>query len=133
MDVVSFGAANTAASGSVAAAPSTESASSATSIADPQSAPAPSTPGGLDQSDTLHKLVSQFYGSSTGNGSGTASGAPRQTIAVSFQVATDPNEIVTVFRDTKTNEVIAQFPPEIMVKIAEFFNKLSGATLDQKV
>ena len=127
MDVVSFDAANAAASGSVAAAPSAAAGSSAASIADPRSPAAPSAPGSVDQGETLHKLVSQFFGGSS------SSDAPKQTISVSFQVATQPNEIVTVFRDSKTNEVVAQFPPEIMVRIAEFFNKLSGATLDQKV
>jgi len=36
-----------------------------------------------------------------------------------------------VFKNSDTGEVITQFPPEAMVLIAQFFNKLAGAVLDR--
>ena len=53
-------------------------------------------------------------------------------VDVSFRVTHDPNEIVTVFTNHDTGEEIAQFPPEIMVQIAEFFQKIAGAVMDRK-
>jgi hypothetical protein len=67
---------------------------------------------------TLHTALSQLAGQG-GN------------VSVSFRVVHHPNEIVTVFRNADTGEVIAQFPPETMILIAQFFDKLAGATLDQ--
>jgi uncharacterized FlaG/YvyC family protein len=62
-----------------------------------------------------------------------APGEQRRSIAlhVSYRVATHPDEIVTVFTDPKTGQVIAQFPPEVLVQIAEFFDQQQGATLDR--
>jgi uncharacterized FlaG/YvyC family protein len=50
---------------------------------------------------------------------------------VSYRVLRDPNEIVTVFSDPKTGQEVAQFPPEILVQIAQFFDQQRGATLDR--
>jgi hypothetical protein len=61
-------------------------------------------------------------------------GAPRTdgaNISVSYRVEHDPNMIVTVFTDPATGEEIAQVPAEVMVQIAQFFDKHSGVTLDQ--
>ena len=51
------------------------------------------------------------------------------TLNVSYRV--DGKEIVTVFSDPKSGKEIAQFPSELMIKLAEFFDKSHGATLDQ--
>lgn len=60
------------------------------------------------------------------------SGAPTPiTLNVSYRVVKELNEIVTVFSDPKTGEEIAQFPPEILIGLAEFFDHTSGATLDK--
>jgi uncharacterized FlaG/YvyC family protein len=63
-------------------------------------------------------------------------GQPEQPQAValnvSYRVSHDPNEIVTVFSDPKTGKEVAQFPAEIVVQIAQFFDKHSGVTLDSK-
>ncbi len=52
-------------------------------------------------------------------------------VSVSFQVLEHPNEIITVFKNADTGEVITQFPAETMVVLAQFFNKLAGAVLDR--
>jgi len=69
------------------------------------------------QDETLHKALSQLVG----NGA---------NVSVQFRVV-GQNEIVTVFTNAETGQVITQFPPESMVLIAQFFNKLAGATLDR--
>ena len=51
------------------------------------------------------------------------------TLSVSYRV--DGKEIITVFSDPKSGKEIAQFPSELMIKLAEFFDKSHGATLDQ--
>lgn len=55
------------------------------------------------------------------------------TLNVSYRVVKDLNEIVTVFSDPKTGQEIAQFPPEILIGLAEFFDQQRGVTLDQSV
>lgn len=53
------------------------------------------------------------------------------TVNVSYRVEHDPNIIVTVFTDPTTGQEIAQIPPEVMVQIAQFFDKHSGVTVDR--
>lgn len=55
------------------------------------------------------------------------------TVNVSYRVEHDPNMIVTVFTDPATGAEIAQVPAEVMVQIAQFFDKQSGVTLDRSV
>ena len=69
--------------------------------------------------ETLHGAISQI----AGNGS---------AVNVSFRVLSHPHQIVTVFKDEKTGEVISEFPSETMVLIAQFFDKLAGAVLDKQ-
>jgi uncharacterized FlaG/YvyC family protein len=52
-------------------------------------------------------------------------------VNVSYRVEHDPNMIVTVFTDPATGAEIAQVPAEVMVQIAQFFDKESGVTLDR--
>ncbi|MHB8146699.1 MAG: hypothetical protein ACYDGM_05465 [Vulcanimicrobiaceae bacterium] len=54
-----------------------------------------------------------------------------QSLDVSYRVVKNPNEIVTVFTDPRTGQEIAQFPPELMIGLAEFFDQQQGATLDR--
>jgi hypothetical protein len=49
---------------------------------------------------------------------------------VSYRVVRDPNEIVTVFSDPKTGKEVAQFPPEILIGLAQLFDQETGVTLD---
>ena|SRR5579864_1013998 len=58
-------------------------------------------------------------------------GADPVTVNVSYRVEHDPNMIVTVFTDPNTGKEIAQVPAEVMVQIAQFFDKQSGVTLDR--
>lgn len=53
------------------------------------------------------------------------------SVNVSYRVEHDPNMIVTVMTDPATGEVIAQIPAEVMVQIAQFFDKQTGVTLDR--
>jgi hypothetical protein len=67
--------------------------------------------------ETLHRALSQLVGGGS-------------HVSVQFRVV-GANEIVTVFKNSDTGEVITQFPPEAMVLIAQFFNKLAGAVVDR--
>jgi uncharacterized FlaG/YvyC family protein len=59
--------------------------------------------------------------------------SPRD-ISVSFEVAENPYEIIVVYRDARTGELLSQFPPEGLVQLAEFFHQeASGMLLDQDV
>jgi hypothetical protein len=77
-----------------------------------QKPPLPHIPDG-----TLHTALSALVGGGS-------------HVSVQFRVV-GPNEIVTVFKNSETGEVITQFPPEAMVLIAQFFNKLAGAVVDR--
>ncbi len=66
---------------------------------------------------TLHHALSQLVGGGS-------------KVSVSYRVV-EPNEIVTVFTNAETGQVITQFPSEAMVQIAQFFNKLAGAVVDR--
>ena len=71
------------------------------------------------QSDeTLHRALSHLVGGGS-------------NVAVQFKVSHGPNEIVTVFTNKDTGEVISEFPAQAMVAIAQFFNKLAGAVVDR--
>jgi len=52
-------------------------------------------------------------------------------VNVSYRVERNPDMIVTVFTDPQTGKEIAQVPAEVMVQIAQFFDKESGVTLDR--
>jgi uncharacterized FlaG/YvyC family protein len=73
-------------------------------------------PDPAQKEETLHKVLSQLVGSN---------------VSVQFQVVAGTHDIITVFKNKDTGEVISQFPPEAMVLIAQFFNKLAGAVLDR--
>jgi len=57
---------------------------------------------------------------------------PQENVSVSFQVAQDSNDVVVVLSDASTGKTIAQFPSETLIAMAQFFNKLAGAVVDQK-
>ncbi|MBV8152455.1 MAG: flagellar protein FlaG [Candidatus Eremiobacteraeota bacterium] len=76
---------------------------------------------GTTDDTTLQKTIQKLFAPSVAN------------VDVSFRVVHDPNEIVTVFTNRDTGQEIAQFPPEIMVQLAEFFQKIAGAVMDRKV
>jgi len=72
------------------------------------------------EDSTLQKTIQKLFAPSVAS------------VDVSFRIVHDPNEIVTVFTNHDTGEEIAQFPPEIMVQLAEFFQKIAGAVMDRK-
>ena len=78
----------------------------------------PGAPAPAHGDETLHSALAQLVGGGS-------------DVSVQFQVSHDPNEVVTVFKNAQTGEVMAQFPRESMVLIAQFFNKLAGAVVDR--
>jgi hypothetical protein len=82
------------------------------------------TPGESPQArGGLAPAIAKLFGSAT----------PPEPIRldVSYRVLTDPNQIVTVFSDPKTGAEVAQFPPDILVGLAQFFDSPRGVTLDR--
>jgi hypothetical protein len=76
------------------------------------------SPQGSIEAPTFHDAVSAVF-----NGS---------EIDVSFRVAHDPNQVVIVYRNAQTGEVINQIPSEAIIQLAEFFQREStGALVDQ--
>ena len=87
----------------------------------PHAAPAPEVPAAQKprvSEETLHRALSHLIGGGS-------------NVAVQFRVVQGPNEIVTVFKNADTGEVISECPAQSMVLIAQFFNKLAGAVLDR--
>ena len=76
------------------------------------------TPAPHKTDETLHRALSQLVGGGS-------------KVAVSFKVEHGTNEVVTVFKNAETGELISQFPAESLVLIGQFFNKLAGAVLDR--
>ncbi len=93
------------------AAPAAHSGAPA-AVPEPVKKPAHST------DETLHRALSHLVGGGS-------------NVTVQFRVVHGPNEIVTVFKNTDTGEVISEFPAESMVLIAQFFNKLAGSVVDR--
>lgn len=91
--------------------------------AQPVPAPVPQDDTSAKPHSDLSHVVAKIFGQS-GNPSPV-------TVNVSYRVEHDPNMIVTVFTDPETGREIAQVPAEVMVQIAQFFDKQSGVTLDR--
>ena len=83
-----------------------------------------SEPQRTNQQSALAPAIAKLFGSS--------SDPQPVPLNVSYRILKgDLGEIVTVFTDPKTGKEVAQFPPEILIGLAEFFDQPSGATLDQ--
>jgi hypothetical protein len=93
-------------------------ASEALPVFDVPSALAKGFSNGVKPDETLSKALSALAGGGA-------------NVSVSFQVLEHPGQIVTVFKNADTGEVIAQFPAQTMAILAQFFNKLAGAVLDR--
>jgi uncharacterized FlaG/YvyC family protein len=117
-----------------AAAPQTSAVTGSVTAPAPQvtaSAPATDTsaPAGKQQATPqqdrggLAPAIAKLFGSAT----------PPEPIRldVSYRVLTDPDQIVTVFSDPSTGQEVAQFPPEILIGLAQFFDQPRGVTLDR--
>ena len=59
---------------------------------------------------------------------GAANAAPT-TLSVSYRV--EGRDVVTVFTDPSTHKEVAQFPPELLLGLAQFFDQQSGITFDK--
>ena len=59
--------------------------------------------------------------------------AQAQNVAVSFQVLSNPDEVVTVFTDKSTGKEIVQFPSQALIALAEMYDKDAGKVLDKSV
>lgn len=53
------------------------------------------------------------------------------SLNVSYRVMNDTHQIITVFTDPKTGQEVAQFPPEVLASLAQFFDQQHGATFDR--
>ena len=86
-------------------------------------APAPHfAPTSNQQSDTtLTPVVAKLFN------------AQQQNVQVSFQVSTDPDEVVTVFTDRSTGKEIIQFPSQALIALAQMYDKDAGKVLDKSV
>jgi uncharacterized FlaG/YvyC family protein len=137
MDVSATGAASAAAAAQVSVGTVTGSVGPAPEPASTQvAAPAPSSndsapaseqgaAGGAPASSTrdgIAPAIAKLFGSS-------ATPDPIR-LDVSYRVLRDPNQIVTVFSDPKTGQEVAQFPPELLINLAQFFDQQRGVTLD---
>ena len=56
--------------------------------------------------------------------------APGIAVSVSYQVVHNHQEIVTVFKDASTGQVVNQVPPEILLRLAAFFDQMAGGLVD---
>ena len=54
-------------------------------------------------------------------------------VQISFQVLTDPDEVVTVFTNKATGKEIIQFPSQALIALAEMYDKDAGKVLDKSV
>lgn len=89
-------------------------------------APAPaadSSSGSQSGSSALAPAIAKLFGTGT-------SPAPLN-LNVSYKVVDGLDEVVTVFSDPHTGQEIAQFPSQILIGLAEFFDQERGATLDR--
>jgi uncharacterized FlaG/YvyC family protein len=81
-----------------------------------------SAPGSNQQEDsTLTPVVAKLFNAAASN------------VQISFQVSTDPDEVVTVFTDKATGKEIIQFPSQALIALAQMYDKDSGKVLDKSV
>ncbi|MGA2394114.1 MAG: flagellar protein FlaG [Candidatus Lustribacter sp.] len=85
-----------------------------------------SAPGGSSASNqpndtTLSPVVAKLFNAAEAN------------VEVSFQVLTNPDEVVTVFTDKSTGKEIIQFPSQALIALAEMYDKDAGKVLDKSV
>lgn len=104
----------------------------ASAVSDQTTAPAATPAGRSDglpsssasnagKNQALTPAIAKLFGSS---------GSPHPVeLRVSYRV--DGNDIVTVFTDPKTGKEVAQFPPELLLGLAKFFDHQGGVTLDK--
>ena len=85
-------------------------------------------PNPTNDTATLASVVAKLYNVAPSEGS---SGPPQ--LAISYKYVSDLKLVVTVFTNPQTGEEVAQFPPQELIGLAEFFDQIDGVTLDKKV
>ncbi len=58
-------------------------------------------------------------------------GGGSQPVRLNVSYRVEGNDVVTVFSDPKTGKEVAQFPPELLLGLAKFFDQQSGVTFDK--
>lgn len=86
-----------------------------------QPQPDPGLPAFEDAKGTLSPVVAKLF----------STGAILQPVSVNVSYRVENDAIITVFTDPTTGKEITQVPSEVMVQIAQFFDKHSGITLDK--
>ncbi|HET7815832.1 MAG TPA: hypothetical protein VFL13_15830 [Candidatus Baltobacteraceae bacterium] len=81
----------------------------------------PGLPAFEDAKGTLSPVVAKLF----------SQGAILQPVSVNVSYRVENDAIITVFTDPTTGKEITQVPSEVMVQIAQFFDKHSGVTLDK--
>jgi len=113
-----------AVTGTVAAAPepvrTSDAQASAPASAADTTAGSSSTP---PQRGGLAPAIAKLFGN--------ASPPAPIRLDVSYRVLRDPDQIVTVFSDPSTGQEVAQFPPDILIGLAQLFDSPRGVTLDR--
>ena len=84
-------------------------------------APSGSSASNQPTDTTLSPVVAKLFNAAEAN------------VQVSFQVLTDPDEVVTVFTDKSTGKEIIQFPSQALIALAEMYDKDAGKVLDKSV
>jgi len=84
------------------------------------------TTEGSNEDSTISKAVAKLYNVSS------SSGQP-QALSVSFKYVNALQLDAIVFTNPETGEEVAQFPPQELIGLAEFFDQIDGVTLDRKV
>jgi uncharacterized FlaG/YvyC family protein len=73
-----------------------------------------------EQGSTIAPAVAKLFGSAN---------AAATQLSVSYRV--EGRDVVTVFTDPTTHKEVAQFPPELLIGLAQFFDQQSGVTFDK--
>jgi uncharacterized FlaG/YvyC family protein len=69
--------------------------------------------------NTLSPVVAKLFNTAASN------------VSVSFQISTNPDEVVTVFTDKATGKEIIQFPSQALIALAQMYDKDAGKVLDK--
>jgi uncharacterized FlaG/YvyC family protein len=125
MDVPTVAPATTGPSGGVVA-PNQEVAAAPQAPAISSGSPGPTQPKSPVNESTIAAAVAKIYNVSSGS-----SGQPQ--LAISYKYVSELQLVVTVFTNPQTGEEVAQFPPQELIGLAEFFDQIDGVTLDRKV
>jgi uncharacterized FlaG/YvyC family protein len=87
------------------------------------------SPHQANGSATIASVVAKLY--NVGATPGSSNESPQ--LAISYKYVSELQLVVTVFTNPQTGEEVAQFPPQELIGLAEFFDQIDGVTLDKKV